>query len=129
MRFYRYCVYASRLLSVAARAIDKLASLCADYSLFGSVTKRANCDSKASNYKRQKPRVAIGKPNQSSVSVAPWLKEASERLSRNGFPATAQLINATKPEPEREDYDFNALASPGAAAAFTSNASIALRSL
>ena len=40
---------------------------------------------RAVNLKKPKARVLIGKPNQSNMSVALQLKEASERLSSNSF--------------------------------------------
>ena len=68
------------------------------------------------NVKKPKARVLIGKPSQSNVSVALQLKEASERLSSNGFPSAAQFIDVAKPEPTRVDLDVSMI-SPVTAAA------------
>ena len=50
------------------------------------------------------------------MSVALQLKEASERLSSNGFPRAAQLVDVAKPEPERMELDLSLL-SPDAVVA------------
>ena len=50
------------------------------------------------------------------MSVASQLREASERLSSNGFPSAAQLVDAAKPEPIRMDFDV-AMTSPKAVVA------------
>ena len=57
--------------------------------------------------KKPKARAFIGKPSQSRVSIALRLREASERLSSNGFPSAAQLVDVTKPEPIRMDFDVS----------------------
>ena len=60
-----------------------------------SVMRKRKCLSqqRSINAKKPKARVLIGKPSQSDVSVASQLKEASERLSSNGLPSAAQLID------------------------------------
>ena len=60
---------------------------------------------RSGNVKKPKPRALIGKPSQSVMSIALQLKEASERLSANGFPSASQFIDVTKPEPVRMDFD------------------------
>ena len=71
---------------------------------------------RANNVKKPKARALIGKPNQSNMSVAIQLKEASECLSSNGFPSAAQFIDVTKSEPIRMDLDVSMI-SPVAVAA------------
>ena len=65
---------------------------------------------RSASFKKPKARALVGKPSQSDVSVALQLREASERLSSNGFPSAAQLIDATKPEPTYAQFPPRSLA-------------------
>ena len=111
------CVVAfSRSLSVATRAVD-LSALTLRRRFIAQSRKRERLNQQRSvNLKKPKARALIGKPNQSDVSVAPRLREASERLSSNRFPSAAQLIDVTNPEPIRMDFDASMI-SPATVAA------------
>ena len=84
--------------------------------MLSHVQEKTSKPARSVNVKKPKARVLIGKPSQSSVSVALQLKEASERLSSNGFPSAAQFIDVTKSEPIRMDLDVSMI-SPVAVAA------------
>ena len=116
MFVFAYCIY-SYLFSITMYVIVQAFPYSVQEYIFFLTYKRRRLNQR--NFidaKRQKARVLIGKPKQSSMNIALQLKEVSEYLSSNGFPSAAQFVDVAKPEPERMDLDVSVINLPMAAA-------------